>query len=192
MANVANVIAGSALLYLAPKGTALPSLLTHPINWAGASFDTIGYTSTGVQLIYTPTFKDITVDEEMSPVNQILSAEKAEVKVDLAEATIQNLQKVITGSTLTPAGGGRQILTFGSPTQAQVTEWVLGFEGPSPEGSDTAVGILYRVKNTAAVTIHYQRADKVVYSVTWTALADSTKPSGQRLGQIDYYTATGS
>lgn len=191
MANAQNVIAGSAILYIAPTGTALPTLTTLPsaAAWASASFTQPGYTDKGVEFIYTPTFKNIDVDEEMSPVNQLLTAEKAEIKVALAEATLANLAISIPGSAITTAGG-ISTLKFGSPAQTAVTEYILAFQGPSPAGNaDTCVLILYRVKNIAAVTVHYQRADKVVYQVTFNALADSTKAAGQRVGRVDYYPA---
>lgn len=191
MATATNVIAGPAILYIAPTGTALPTLTTLPsaAAWASASFTQPGYTDKGVEFVYTPTFKNIDVDEEMSPVNQLLTAEKAEIKVALAEATLNNLQITIPGSTITTSGGV-STLTFGSPAQTAVTEYILAFQGPSPVGnSDTAVLILYRVKNVAAVTAHYQRADKVVFAVTFNALADSTKAAGARIGKMIYYPA---
>lgn len=196
--QVTNVIAGAGNLYTAPSGTALPSLATMPTDsaWQTAGFIPSGYTDDGVQFVYTPQTKDINVDEEMSPVQILLIGEKLEISVKLAEATLNNLLKAIAGSSLV-LGAGVSTLYLGSAAQANVQEFVLGFSGPAP-GTEAGAGLtgraiaVYRVKATAAVTIHYQRKDKVVYNVKFTALADSTQSAGQRLCKIIDYNQAGS
>jgi hypothetical protein len=187
--DATNVIAGSGIMYLAPAGTAVPSIASLPITWTG--FDSPGYTDDGVEFVYSPTFKDITVDEEMSPVDKLLTAEKLEVNVKLAETTLKNLQKAIAGSSLVE-GVGISTLYLGSASSTQ--EWILGFVGPAPlaNGNASRVILLWRVKATAAVTFKYQRKDKVIYTVKFEALADSTKSAGQRLAKIQDYNSAGS
>jgi hypothetical protein len=182
--DATNVIAGSGTLYIAPSGTAIPTLTSLPITWTG--FSSPGYTDDGVEFVYTPTFKDINVDEEMSPVQKLLTAEKLEINVKLAETTLVNLQRAIAGSTLVE-GGGISTLYVGSSATPQ--EWVLGFQGPAPlaNGNKTRVLVVWRVMPTAAVTFKYQRKDKVIYNVKFEGLADSTQSAGQRLFKaIDY------
>lgn len=197
MSNSANVIAGFGTLYLAPAGTALPTLTALPITWTG--FDQVGYTDDGVTFVYTPTFKDINVDEEMSPVRKLLVAEKLVIDVKMAETTLTNLLKAIAGSTLTE-GATTSTLKLGSADQASLQEWILGFYGPAPGpnagGAAGSAGnrviIVYRVASIAAVTFKYQRQDKMIYNVQFEALADSTKSAGQRLCEIIDYNPAGS
>lgn len=183
MGDAANVIHGSGILRVAPKGSSLPDLTDlnaeGKLNWPGA-FDEVGYTDDGVEFVYTPTFKDIKVDEEPSPIDQLLDGEKLEVKVKLAEATLENLNRAIAGSSLESDSEG-DTLHVGSADPEDIQEVILGFEGPAPADNQTRVIIAYRAKVTSSVSFKYQRSDKVMYDVTFTCLADSSQPAGQRL-----------
>jgi hypothetical protein len=198
MSDAANVIVGSGTAYYAPKGTALPSLTTIPSasTWTSAGFTPFGYTDDGVQFTHTPTFKEIEVDEEMAAIDNRLIKEKLEVGIKLAESTLLNLAVAIPGSTLTE-GPTTSTLTVGSPSNPELGEYVLAFQGPAP-GSETNAGtlgrviVVYRVKNTAAVTHHAQRKDKVIYAVKFDAMADSSKSAGQRLYEVIDYNPAGS
>ena len=193
MSDTANVIAGSATLYLAPSGTALPVLTGLPVTWP-AAWVSPGYTDAGIDFVYTPTFKDIMVDEEMGPVQKILVSEKLEINLVMAESTLNNLLKAIAGSSLVE-GASVSTLYLGSASSTQ--EWVLGVQGPAPGAEATAgtlgrVIICYRVKASAAVTAKMQRKDKVVFNVKFEALVDSTKSAGQRLCEIIDFNPAGS
>ena len=198
LVQTANVIAGSGALYLAPSGTALPTLTTMPTDstWTGAGFTGSGYTDDGVTFVYTPQVKDIEVDEEMSPVQILLVGEKLEVELKFAEVTLNNLLRSIAGSSLVE-GSGVSTLYLGSPLQANVQQYVAGFMGPAP-GTEANAGVtgrvivIYRLVATAAVTMHWQRKDKLVYNVKFTALANSTQTAGQKLGYITDYNQAGS
>lgn len=188
MSDTANVIAGSGTLYLAAAGTSLPVLTSLPITWP-AGFVASGYTDDGIDFAYTPTFKDILVDEELGPVQTILTAEKLEISLKMAETTLLNLQKAIAGSSMTLTST-LSTLYLGSPNTTQ--EWILGFQGPAPGTGATRAIIVYRVKAKAAVQFKYQRKDKIVYAVKFEALVDSTKAAGQRLAEIIDFNPAGS
>lgn len=195
MGDATNVISGSGALYVAPFGTLLPSLLTIPAeaDWITAGFEPTGYTDDGVEFISTPQFKDIDVDEEMSPIDKLLIGEKLEVQVKLAETTIQNLAMAMAGGTL-EIGAGTSTLYLGSINPQNIKQWTLGFTGPAPlaNGNQTRVIIVQKVMATAAVTFKYQRKDKMIYAVKFDALADSTQPAGQRLFRAIDYNSAGS
>ncbi len=188
MGDTSNVIAGSGALYIAPKGTAAPVLTSLPITW-GASWVPSGYTDDGVDFTYTPTFKDILVDEELGPVNTLLTAEKLEISLKMAETTLLNLQKAIAGSSLVQ-DTTTSTLYIGSATSP--TEWTLGFQGPAPGTGATRAIIVHRVLAKAAVSFKYQRKDKVIYAVKFESLVDSTQPAGQRLGFMKDFNPAGS
>lgn len=194
----ANVIVGYGYLYVAPYGTALPSLTTQPTNstWTAAGFTEAGFTDDGVTIGYTPTFKDIEVDESMLPIDVRLIGEKVDVSVKLAEATLLNLQASIAGSTLTEAGGV-STLTIGNPSNPDQGAIVLAFQGPAPTslpGINTLgrVFVVYKAKATAAVSYHAQRKDKVVLSVKWQGIGVPGNAQGNQVMEIIDYTGTGS
>lgn len=195
----ANVIVGYGFLYTAPAGTALPSLVSQPTSstWTSAGFTEVGFTDDGVTLTYTPTFKNIDVDESMSPVQIILIGEKVEVSVKLAEATLLNLQSSIAGSTLTETGGVSTLTVGNIANPITSGEIVLGFQGPAPTslpggGTNGRVFVVYRAKATAAVSYHAQRKDKVIYNVKWEAIAKTSLAAGGQLMELIDYTQTGS
>lgn len=198
MSDSSNVLAGSGILRLAPIGTSLPDLtdldanfkVIWPVAWVAP-----GYTDDGVEITYTPNFKDLMVDEEMAAVKQLLTGEKMEVKVKLAEATLANLHYAIAGSTLEdPTAGNAENATLyiGSPTQSQIKEYMLGFEGPAPGTNQTRVVLAYRAKVIAAVSQKYKKDDKVIFDVTFSLLADSTQAAGQRLCKIVDFNSSAS
>ncbi len=195
----ANVIVGYGFLYTAPAGQALPVLTSQPTSssWTAAGFTEAGYTDDGVTITYTPTFKNIDVDESMSPVQIVLIGEKLEISVKLAEATLLNLVASIAGATLVEAAGV-STLSLGNPNNAStIGEIVLAFQGPAPTslpGVNTLgrVMVVFRAKATAAVSYHAQRKDKVIYNVKWEAMAKSSLAAGQQLAQIIDFTQTGS
>jgi hypothetical protein len=198
--QASNVIVGSGFFYTAPAGTASPSTTVMPTDSIiqTAGYTPSGYTDDGVQFGYTPQMKDITVDEELSPIDVRLIGEKLEISLKLAEATLNNLVKAIAGSTLTINGAGdASVLTIGSPANPDQGEFAACFMGPAPgtEALANQTGrFIYvsRLKATAAVTIHYQRKDKVVYNVKFTALANSALAAGSRLCSITDFNAAGS
>lgn len=188
--TVANILVGSVALRIAPSGTALPNLDgSTPINWP-AAWTKVGYTEKGVDFAYTPSVKEMKVDEEIAGVLFVLDAEKADLSCDLSEGTLDNLNRAISASTLvktaaTSTQSAISTLYFGSGV---LTEVMVGFEGFSPNGL-SRVCVATRAVAQAAVKLAFKRADKVMTPVTFGLLADSTKPLGQRLVQIMDQTA---
>src|SRR5437868_4664234 len=101
MGDVANVISGPGKLFLAPKGTALPTLSGAEADFS--AFSNPGFTDKGIEIDYTSTDKDIDVDELTTPVDVLITAEKLVVNVVLAETTLENLYFCISGGTLVSA-----------------------------------------------------------------------------------------
>ena len=167
-----QVIAGPGLIYLAPLGTALPTLTGAAPVW-GAGWYQAGYTDAGIDAIYTPTIKEIYVDEQAAPVLDILEKEKFVVQAHLAEANLVNLQSAISASTLTT-----------SPLQIQggsdpLVYTMVGVQGPAPNGNIRVI-LMQKAITTVAVSMKITRKDKVVFPVSW----DARQISGTWLFQI--------
>lgn len=165
--DVSQIIAGPGLIYVAPVGTAQPSLATAPIPFSGTWFQ-VGYTDAGIDLIYTPTIKEVYVDEEAAVVLDILEKEKFVVQAHLAEVNIENLSLGISACTI--AG---QAITVGS---LPVTYIAVAVTGPAPNGN-TRVVLLSKAITTVAVSLKITRKDKQVIPVSW----DARKLSGTPL-----------
>lgn len=170
MGTIANITVGPSQVFLAPAGTAEPNL-TGSANDFNA-FTEPGFTVDGIEWDYTPTWKDIVVDELMGPAKKILVSHKLIISAKLAETTLQNLAYAIPGATFT----GTE-LTIGS---IQAPEFVLGWIGPAPAALGSIIAktrecLAYRVVSIAAVKAHYQRKDMVIYATQFECLADPTK-----------------
>jgi hypothetical protein len=187
MGTIANITVGPSQLFIAAAGTALPTLTGNATDFG--AFTEVGFTSDGIEWDYTPTWKDIVVDELMGPAKKILTSHKLVVSAKLAETTLQNLAYAIPGATF---AGTR--LTIGS---IQAPEFVLGWLGPAPAVTTaptvelTRECLAYRVVSIAAVKAHYQRKDMVIYATQFECLADPTQLAPADLATwADFATAS--
>lgn len=165
--DASQVIAGPALIYVAPVGTAAPTTtILFPSPWFQ-----VGYTDAGVDFIYTPTIKEEYVDEEAAPVLDILEKEKAVVQAHLAESNLVNLSLAISASTLTypTLGAGSQALTYVA----------IGVVGPAPNGNNRVITFAKAI-TTVGVSLKFTRKAKQVIPVSW----DARKIAGQNLFNI--------
>lgn len=176
MSDTANVISGPATLFVAPDGTALPTLTGNASDFA--AFSQPGYTDKGIEFDYASTDKDIDVDELTSPVDVLITAEKLTVTVALAETTLQNLYFAISGGVLVSANE----LTIGG--KIRPSRFVLGIMGPAPTTGLIRQILIFRAIPKGTVKMHYQRKDKLIYQAQFQALGISTLPLGANLCDI--------
>lgn len=189
--TTSNIIVGPARILIAPIGTAVPATPTSTtaITW-NAAFKEVGYTQKGVDLTYTPTVKDITVDEEMAAVKRVLTSEKLTISAALSEATLKNLNYAISASTLTttPPGVSQVGVDEVHIGSGSMVEWIVGLEGLSPEGFPR-IFVGYRGQCAAAVKLAFQRTTETTIPFEVEFLADSTQAVGSRLCKIIDITA---
>lgn len=191
--NNLNVIAGPALLYIAPVGTTPPPItgssewpIVWPVGWIP-----IGYTDSGVDFTYTPTLKSFTPDEESSPVYDILQAEKFEVAATLAEPLMSVYNSAISASAITTdAVNGVIDVNAGSLPLNYVA---VGVQGPAPAQSSTtpAKGRMLIVQKAIAgspISYKMQRKDVVKFAVKW----EARKITGQNLFDLYEFGAAAS
>jgi hypothetical protein len=188
--NVSNILIGSVALYIAPSGTTYPNVDgSLPIVWP-AGWNKVGYTDKGVELSYSPSIKEIKVDEEVAAVKFVLDGEKADIIADLAEGTLDNLNRAVSASILikNAATGTLAATSTFFVGSGSLNEVMVGFQGYSPQGLPR-LAVASRAIANAAVKQTFKRADKVMTPVTFGLLADSTKTIGERLLLIVDQTA---
>jgi hypothetical protein len=191
MADATNVIAGPGLLYVAPLGSTLPTLDVasgeYPVVWP-AAWKNVGYTDAGIDMVYTPSVKDLNVDEEIAAVGKILTGEKAVLSAALAEATLENLNRAISASLFVDdsVANFTKILKVGSGVLNYV---MVGVQGPAPGTNLTRVIIFFKAIAQSAVSMKIQRKDKVLIPVSFDGLADSARTAGDRLFRFYDLTA---
>lgn len=186
--DATQIIAGPGLLYVAPLGTALPAHAAHgeiPITWP-AGWVACGYTDAGIDFHYSPTIKKLTVDEEASPVGDILETEMAEISATLAEATLANLTAAISASSLT-TDSVNGVLDHAAGSKA-LTYTMVGVQGPAPGTEKGRILIFQKAIAESATGFKMTRKEKVMFPVKWAA----RKLSGVNLYDIWDYTSSAS
>lgn len=172
--DVTQIIAGPGLIYVAPLGTTLPTLSGSAPVWPSGWYQ-VGYTDAGVDCIYTPTIKEIYVDEEAAVVDDILEKEKFVVQAHLAEASLTNLNAAIAASSYSISG--QPVVTVGSLPLQYI---MVGVQGPAPDTFNSRVILMQKAITTVAVSMKITRKDKQVIPVSW----DARKLPGQALVTI--------
>jgi hypothetical protein len=159
--DVSQILAGPGLIYIAPLGTAFPAL-TFPLVWPAAWFQ-VGYTDAGVDATYTPTIKELYVDEAAAVVGDILEKEKFTIAAHLAEISLTNLAQAISASTYTPA---TPQVSVGSLPLSYI---MVGVVGPAPDTFNNRVILVSKALTTVGVAMKITRKDKQVLPVSWDA-----------------------
>jgi hypothetical protein len=186
-----HLIAGPATLYVAPVGTTPPSTsspATWPPTW-GAGWQAVGYTEKGVDLVFTPTIKGFTPDEEAYSIYDIFESGKVDISAILWESTIENYNTAISAAVFTDGGGIRKLAVGGL-----VLRYVaIGFQGPAPvsdamsspaSSPDGRVVIMQKAIVTSAISLSMSRKDLQKFSVKW----EARKIAGQDLYDVyEYY-----
>lgn len=175
MGDVANVISGPAKCFVLPAGSVV-TLTGSEADFAAG--EDVGFTDKGIEFDYTSTDKDIEVDELTAPVDVLITKEKVEVNLVMAETTLTNLFRCISGGTLVSATQ----LTIGG--KVRPTEFVLGIQGRSPETNGVRQILIYRAMPKGNPKVHYQRKDKTMFACKFEGLADSTRDDGANLCDI--------
>ena len=183
---VANLIAGAIKVWEAPTGESLPDFdniappgIVTPApsgNWVET-----GSTMEEFNLVYTPTYTKIAINEVAAAPAQVLVEEELEFSYTLAEDDLTNWKGSINAATFgTTAAGADQTaqdeLIVGSGTPSVRALLLLG---TNAEGGSRIVHI-FRAQQTgpsdwARSREHQGRA------VTWSGLADVSKAAGQNL-----------
>jgi hypothetical protein len=171
-----RIIAGPALLYVAPLASTLPTVTGSPAVWPPtwpAAWIPVGYTDKGVDVVYTPTVKPYTPDEETFSVYDVLTAEKIEISAVLAEATLTNLKNAIAAATYTNDATSKvNKLAVGTGVLSYV---MLGIQGPTPidtgitpaQVGDGLIVVAQKTLAQSSFTWAATKKDIRKYSVKW-------------------------
>ena len=160
MGIVSNVISGVGSMWAAPLGSQVPiRTFEWPYGW-----ECVGYTAGGITLEYTPNIYDLSVDQEIDPISQIMVSERSIIRTSLAEVTAENLCRVIAAKRNVTAEYIETL--FGS---GELPELMIGFEGYGPSGSGRSIYFPRAASRTSAEIDHKRDALETM-RVEWLAL----------------------
>lgn len=173
-----NIIIGAGTMYLAATGTADASMVD--------AANDVGGTSGGVELAYEPEYKDIEVDQEFAIIDKKKIREKATVKTQMSEATLNNIL-LAWGLPAARLNGGT--LSFGESSVSSATARQMYIVGKGPNGQDRTVK-LWRVVAQGNASVAFKKDDITMLNVEFAVLSSATKAgggntaAGEKMGQI--------
>ena len=123
----------------------------------------VGYTADGVTMTIRSDFADIKVEELAGTIKRVLSDQRVEVTLNMAEGSLVNLAEAIPGSSLDAA-----TLTIGGGALQEVQIKVIG---TNPAGFNRTI-TLTACNPTGEVGIPFKKGEISVVPVTFSALID--------------------
>ncbi len=131
-------------------------------------FTEVGYTEDGVTVTYTETGNPIEVEEETFPIDYKITSETAEVTCNMAESSLFNMDKAMSGSVLSGS-----ILKLGGGVAKKLT---IQLNATNPASHIRAIQIPSCVAR-GAVGMPYKKGEKTVIPVTFFALKTANNPA---------------
>lgn len=172
MGTQSNVLVGTATLFIAPKGTAVPvfqasGIITTPATpWVNS-----GFTESGVILNVDQKVSDIRVETEPTPMRVVLTSTTVTIDITFSEDTIQNMKfayggGLITTNAPTTTEPGTSVLTLA----AALTTVAVLLTGTNAFGLSRTVYIPEMVSAGKTKTSYVRVKSARTYPATFTAL----------------------
>lgn len=190
-----DIIIGSAVLYRAAVGTALPDPNTvgYGADWGG-DWTKFGLTNAPITANHEKETYDVMVEQSTLPVKRAVTDENFRIETALVEITASNLQSFMGGTvTTTPAGAsqvGMEELVTGGEVQLQESTWAIEGLYQNDAGEQFPVRIqIYRATAVINGDLEFSKAKEVGIPLQINALADLSKSVGQQLILFQKITA---
>jgi len=142
----------------------------------------VGFTEDGVTITYAREYLDIEADQSINILGKRKIKEDITITTNLLEATLENLKMVLDIPQDVVEGDGVKSLSFGG--DKRVTEHTLEFIGNAPNGKTRRL-VIWKAVSIETGEHAYKKGDKTLIPVTFQAIADMTKPEGERLGYYE-------
>jgi len=149
----------------------------------------LGHTKGGVEVVYEPTHKDVSVDKYgETVVEKYLTGEKLSVKVPLAEFTIAKLKVAMPQGSYAGAANARISLGASAGQKGSTDAYQLVLH-PTSEGTRRHDIVIHKAYVASTITLAHKVDEEKLIEVTFEAMLDETKSDGNYLGYIGDSTA---
>lgn len=171
MANLDNVFLGPSLVTI--SGAA--GTLTFTNEDLGA------FSTDGTSIVFTNDTIPVATDQTGTvPAKIFLAGQGATITTPLLEEDVRKLGVGLVGSVVTS-----ERIDFGRAAGYNITDnWVFQMR-ITPLDTARKFWHFYRVVPAGEVTLAYNSTTPTILNLVWTALPDTTKTDGQRLGYSD-------
>ncbi|WP_027947218.1 hypothetical protein [Amycolatopsis taiwanensis] len=171
----AKVLVGQAAMYLQPYNAASPATLPEDIVPLGTPWGGLwtppGATMDGLSFDVKRTPQDITIEEQMTPVDQRTKSMDFTANFELAQDTLETMLWAYGGGTIVSTAAssgvpGTSVLTISD----EMDNFAFGFEGVNEAGFWRRI-LLQPVKSVGNAKTQYRRANNQrTYAISLTAL----------------------
>lgn len=171
--SVSNLLAGPAVIYVAPFGTAEPATpaTTPAVGWVD-----VGGTDGGARLVMNTTYTPLTVDQIAGPVGSRLTDRAITIATSMAEATLANLRTALN----LPVGAGTTLEVGAEISNAEPLYKSVMIVGQKPGGGPRLV-ILRRALSTESIEMAWTKDGKTMIPVTFSGYYVSSSISSIKI-----------
>lgn len=180
-----EIIAGPANVWIAATGTAFPAINAAP----AAGWSSLGYTDGGVTVTHNQDIEMLMVDQLTTPVKTIRTSEGLTVDFGIAQLTLERYKFALNDATVVTTAGPPATKHVWLQEGEVVKTHSLLVRGPSPYGDFTMqyeIPVVYQAEEPST---SFNRDDKSVLGLSFSALADTSKPVGEQFGRLIAQTA---
>lgn len=170
-----NILRGMAALYVASYNPTTPVVLPADTVMVGTNWTTsmpawkpVGATESGVTMRFTRETTDITIEEQVNPVDVATNTLDPRIECTLAEDTLNTMMLAYGGGTIAATAAGASQPGISELTiSEEVTHLTLGMEGVNNKGFWRRV-LFADVLSVAEVETSYRRAEtQRLYAVSF-------------------------
>lgn len=169
--TVTNIIAGPGVLYNGPFGSTEPTDATVNTSPSASTWTDVGATQDGVTLTVSRDFMEMDVDQLVDMPGRRLTKRDFQVKTNMAEPTMVNLQLAMNGGTITASAAYQTYDPDDTTAATQPPYKALIFDGYAPQTAAAATVrrrfVLRKVLSIEAIASGYQKDKMTLIPVTF-------------------------
>jgi hypothetical protein len=197
--SVSDIIASPAAILYAPSGTAIPdeTSVAYATYASWTSWTLLGYTSAPATLTMERETEQLSVQQVLAAVREVVTAEALSIKTTLAQFDGALLAILLGGANTNTSAGAAQkayseVAFGGNP---QLTEYAFAIEGYRVDAAGTKQPVrvfIHKGVIKAMGDITFDKAAMVGIPIEIHALANTSLSDGANLGKIHVVTAPAS
>lgn len=186
-----EIIGSPALVYVAPSGTAFPTVpfeaLTNPWTLVGTAGD-LNYDDEGVRIQMMQTIVEFRALGDSGPRKAFRTEEGLKFGLTIVDMTLEQISHALNGNTVTdvPPGAEAGYRWIGLSRGLAIATYAMIARGPSPYGDDmTLEWRVPYVMQTGSPEPAYRKGQPAGFALEWTALVDPNAATvAERFGRI--------
>jgi hypothetical protein len=187
---VSDIIVTQASVWYAPVGEANPADTVAAEGDWGGNWVNLGWTATSLSMAVETGEVDIDIQQSLTPVNRVKSAENVMLETTLAEFYLDGIQLAMSGGTVTDTAAGagqpgKEEFDLGGVATLDKYKW--GFEGTYVDEDDTEFPIrvfIHKATVTVNGNLEFGKAVQTGIPLQIKPLADMSQAKGERLLKI--------